>query len=97
MAASTLVIRQDQSTEDDDIEAMLEEQSDAIEERQTEQEAMDVTMTDNEQPPPIRQEITLTAVNTEIAAGDFTHQFNTDKRRNNISERPASITGANCQ
>jgi hypothetical protein len=76
---------------------MLEEQLDAIEERQTEQEAMDVTMTDNEQPPPTRHEITLNLVNTAISAGDFNHQFNTDKRRNNISERPASITGANRQ
>jgi hypothetical protein len=84
-AASTLVIGQDQSTEDDDIKAILEEQSDAIEERPTEQEAMDVIMTDNKQPPPIRQEITLNAVN--IAAGDFTYQFNTDKRRNNISKK----------
>jgi hypothetical protein len=96
-AASTLVIGQDQSTEDDDIEAMFEEQSDAIEERRTEQEAVDVTMTDNEQTPPTRQEITLNTENTAIAAGDFNHQFNTDKRGNNISERPASITGANRQ
>jgi hypothetical protein len=57
---------------------MLEEQSGAIEERRTEQEEMEVTMTDNEQPTPTRQEIT-------------------DKKRNNISERPASITGANRQ
>jgi hypothetical protein len=57
-AASTLVIGQDQSTEDNDTEAMLEEQSDAIEERRTEQEEMDITMTDNEQPPPTRQKIT---------------------------------------
>jgi hypothetical protein len=58
---------------------------------------MDVTMTNNEQSPPIRQEITLNTVNTAIAAGDFNHQFNTDKRRNNISERPAPITGTNRQ
>jgi hypothetical protein len=96
-AASTLVIGQDQSTEEDDIEAMLEEQSDAIEERRTEQEAMDITMADNEQSTPTRQETTLNTANTAIAAGYFNHQFNTDKRRNNISERPASITGANCQ
>jgi hypothetical protein len=76
---------------------MLKEQSDVIQERQTEQEAMDVTMTDNEHPPPMRHEITFNTANTAIAAGDFTHQFNTDKRRNNISERPASITGATRQ
>jgi hypothetical protein len=58
---------------------------------------MDVTMTDNEQTPQTRQEIPLNTATTAIAAGAFTHQFNTDKRRNNISERPASITGANRQ
>jgi hypothetical protein len=97
MRQQPLVIGQDQPTEDDDIEAMLKEQSDAIEERRTEQEAMDVTMTDNEQTPPTRQEITLNTANTAIAAGNFTQQFNTYKRGNNISERPASITGADRQ
>jgi hypothetical protein len=49
-AASTTVIGTDPSTEEDDIDAMLEEQSDAIEEIRTEQEeTMDVSMTDNDE------------------------------------------------
>jgi hypothetical protein len=96
-AASTLVTGPDQSTEEDNINAMLEEQSDAIEERQTEQEAMDVTMTDNEQTTPNQQETTISKVTPAIAARDFNHQFNTDKRRNNKSRSTAPITGANRQ
>jgi hypothetical protein len=46
--ASTLVVGTDLSTEEDDIDAMLEEQLDALEEIRTEQEE-DVTMKDNDQ------------------------------------------------
>jgi hypothetical protein len=49
-SASTTVIGTDPSTEEDDIDAILEEQSDAIEEIKTKQEeVVDVTMTDNEE------------------------------------------------
>jgi hypothetical protein len=48
-AASTLVIGIDQSTEEDDIDAMLEEKTEAIEELQAEhEEETDVTMTDKD-------------------------------------------------
>jgi hypothetical protein len=47
-AASTTAIGTDPSIEDDDIDAMLEEQSDAMEEIRTKQkDEMDITVTDN--------------------------------------------------
>jgi len=98
-AVSTLVIGTDTSTEEDDIDAMLEEQSNALEEIRTEQEE-DVTMIDNEQAPSSvqqQQQTTITGkVTTAIAAGDFDHQFNMNKNtkdRTNIASEP----GANRQ
>jgi hypothetical protein len=58
---------------------------------------MDVTITDNEQTTPNQQETIISKVTTAIAAADFNHQFNTDKRRNNKPKSTAPITGANRQ
>jgi hypothetical protein len=93
------MIGADLSTEEDDIDAMLEDQSDAIiEEIQIEQEEInDTTMTDKDhnttnQQHKEQQETTTAA----IAEGDFSHQFGdktkfTDKINNNTS------TGVNRQ
>jgi cell shape-determining protein MreC len=100
-AASTLVIGTIQSTEEDDIDAMLEEQSEALEEIRAEQgEEMDVTMTDNEQTTTNKQQQQKQTTNTgkvttALAAGDFEQQFNMKRQDKTGSSAP--ITGANRQ
>jgi hypothetical protein len=80
-AASTTMLGTDPSTEEDDVDAMLEEQSDAIEEIRTEQEEInDTKMTDNDydttnQSQQEQHETTTNRITTAIAEGDFTHQF----------------------
>jgi hypothetical protein len=103
-AASTLVLGTDQSTQEDNIDAMLEEQSDAIEEIQVQQQQeKDVIMTDNNrsttnQRQQQQQQITTKSkVTTAIAAGDFNHQFNMNKSRNDKIGSNAPILGVNRQ
>jgi hypothetical protein len=82
----------DPSTEEDDVDAMLEEQSDAIEEIRTEQEEInDTKMTDidyntSNQNQQEQQEMTTNRITTAIADGDFSHQF---------SDNPKSIDTIN--
>jgi hypothetical protein len=97
-AASTTMIGTDPSTEEDDIDAMLEEQTDAIDELRNEQEgAMDVTMADNNETAPIQQETTTRRITTVIAEGDFEQQFNINKKSNVQREGNVPIIGANRQ
>jgi hypothetical protein len=101
-AASTTVIGTELSIEEDDIDAMLEEQSDAMEEIQTEQEeAMDITMTDNEEttatPQQKQQEVTTKGTTTAMAAGDFEQQFNRKKKATEQKGSNAPAIGANRQ
>jgi hypothetical protein len=101
-AASTTVIGAEQSIEEDDIDAMLEEQSDAMEEIRTEQEeAMDITMTDNEEttaPPQQKQrEVTTKGTTTAMAAGDFEKQFNRKKKATEQKGSNVPAIGANRQ
>jgi hypothetical protein len=91
-AASTTMLGTEPSTEEDDVDAMLEEQSDAIEEIRTEQEEInDTKMTDIDYNPSNQnqqeqQEMTTNRNTTTIAAGDFSHQF---------SDNPKSIDTIN--
>jgi hypothetical protein len=91
-AASTTMLGTDPSTEEDDVDAMLEEQSDAIEEIRTEQEEInDTKMTDidyniSNQNQQEQQEMTTNRITTAIADGDFSHQF---------SDNPKSIDTIN--
>jgi hypothetical protein len=104
-AASTTVIGiigTDLSIEEDNIDAMLEEQSDAMEEIRTKQEeAMDVTMTDNAEatapPQQKQQEVTTNGTTTSMAAGDFEQQFNRNKKGNKQKGSNTPVIGANCQ
>jgi hypothetical protein len=101
-AVSTTVNGTEPSIEEDDIDAMLEEQSDAMEEIQTEQEeAMDITMTDNEEttapPQQKQQEVTTKGTTTAMAAGDFEQQFNRKKKATKQKGSNAPAIGANRQ
>jgi hypothetical protein len=96
-AVSTTLLGTDLSIEEDDIDAMLEEQLDAMEEIRTEQEeAMDVTMTDNaettEPPQQKQQEVTTNGATTAMAAGDFEQQFNRNKKGNEQKGSNESLT-----
>jgi hypothetical protein len=101
-AASTTIIGTDPSTEEDDIDAMLEEQTDAIDELRTEQEgAMEVTMADNDETTSNQQQqqqdSTTTRITTVIAEGDFDHQFNINKKSTVQKGGSVPIIGANHQ
>jgi transcriptional regulator with PAS, ATPase and Fis domain len=97
-AASTLAVGTDQSTDEDNIDAMLEEQSDALEEISKEQEE-DVTMVDNELTTTNKQQqqqaITTNNNATVLAAGDFEQQFSMKKRTDKKGN--SAPTGANSQ
>ena len=102
-AASTAVIGTDTYTEEDDIDAMLDEQSDAMEEIRTEQaEEMDVTMTDSNVETTTKQqqqqqEATTRKVTTAVTTEDLEHQFNTNMKRTDKPGSKAPIIGANRQ
>jgi pyrroline-5-carboxylate reductase len=81
---------------------MLEEQSDAMEEIRTEQEeAMDITMTDNEEttapPQQKQQEVTTKGTTTAMAARDFEQQFNRNFFLTEQKGSNAPAIGANRQ
>jgi hypothetical protein len=83
-AVSTVVNDPRQKENENNIDAMLEEQSDAIDEIWKEQEEInDITMEDKDpntrsQPQQVQQETTTNRITTAIAEGDFTHQFNSN-------------------
>jgi hypothetical protein len=97
-AASTILIGTDPSTEGDDIDAMLEEQEDAIEEIRTEQEDFnDTKMTDKDHNTSIQQqETTINTTTTAIVKGDFRHQFR-DKTKSTDKTNSNTPTGVNRQ
>jgi hypothetical protein len=88
--------------DEDDIDAMLEEQSEAIDEERKEQEEIDgTTMTDKDhntiiQQQQEQQETSTTKITAAIAEGDFSHQFSKNtKRIENINN--SIPTGVNRQ
>jgi hypothetical protein len=99
-AVSTVVNEPQQKENEDDIDAMLEEQSDTIEEIQTEQDEInDITMEDKDQntatqQQQIQQEKITNRITAAITEGDFTHQFR-DKTKNidtiNNNSTPAGV------
>jgi hypothetical protein len=101
-AVSTVVNEPQQKENEDDIDAMLEEQSDAIEEIQAEQDELNnITMEDKDQntatqQQQIQQEKTNNRITAAITEGDFTHQFR-DKTKNIDTINNSTLTGVQRQ
>jgi hypothetical protein len=101
-AVSTVVNEPQQKENEDDINAMLEEQSDTIEEIRAEQDEInDITMEDKDQntetqQQQIQQEKTTNRITAAITEGDFTHQFR-DKTTNIDTINNSTPTGVQRQ
>jgi hypothetical protein len=101
-AAISTVLNEPPTRDEEDIDAMLEEQPEAIDEEIKEQEEIDdTTMTDKDHntitpQQQEQQETSTTKITTAIAEGDFSHQFsNNTKRIENINNN--TPTGMNRQ
>jgi hypothetical protein len=100
--AVSTVVNESNTREEDDIEAMIEEQSEAMEEIRAEQEEIDTTMTDTDQNATNRQqheqheETTTNRITAAIAEGDFRHQFRNEPKSIETNENSTPI-GVNRQ